>query len=269
MILSHKHSFLFIKGRKVGGTSIEMLLAPFCGPSDIVTPISPVDEIRRLNAGGAPRNYCPDPAVEARYLQLVRDGSFDEARIMRVHSDKVYPFFNHMSVALVEQLANFVPSEFTLAYVVRNPYAKIISLANMNLSFSGYSGVPMENNAADIRRSIQKLFETDQFLLARNIYLYQTKMAYQHQIILRQEHMVRDIRHFLNHLGLEQIGVEIPYAKQGSIRKKYSARTMFTREQLDIVNSTFADEFNNKDLCITSGFPRVGRFGKLAGKSLG
>ncbi len=24
-----------------------------------------------------------------------------------------------------------------------------------------------------------------------------------------------------------------------------------------------------KDLCITSGFPRVGRFGKLAGKSLG
>ncbi len=26
---------------------------------------------------------------------------------------------------------------------------------------------------------------------------------------------------------------------------------------------------NVKDLCITSGFPRVGRFGKLAGKSLG
>ena len=244
MILSHKHRFLFIKGRKVGGTSIEMLLAPFCGPSDIVTPISPVDEIRRLNAGGIPRNYCPDPAVEARYLQLVRDGSFDEARKMRVHSDKVYPFFNHMPVALVEQLAEFDPGEFTLAYVVRDPYAKIISLANMNLSFSGYSGVPMENDAADIRRSIQKLFETDQFLLARNIDLYQTENAYQYQIILRQEHLVRDICYLLGRLGLEQIGAEIPHAKQGSIRKNYSARAMFTREQLDIVNRAFADEFN-------------------------
>ncbi len=245
MILSHKHSFLFIKGRKVGGTSIEMLLAPFCGPSDIVTPISPVDEIRRLNAGGAPRNYCPDPAVEARYLQLVRDGSFDEARKMRVHSDKVYPFFNHMPVALVEQLADFDPREFTLAYVVRDPYAKIISLANMNLSFSGYSGAPMENNAADIRRSIQKLFETDQFLLARNIDLYKTRSTYQHQIILRQEHLVRDIRSFMDHLGLDQTDAEIPHAKQGSIRKKYSAKSMFTREQLDIVNRAFADEFNH------------------------
>ena len=244
MILSHKHRFLFIKGRKVGGTSVEMFLAPFCGPSDIVTPISPADEIRRLKAGGAPQNYCPDPEVEARYLQLVRSGRFDEARKMRVHSDKVYPFFNHMPASSVERLAGFDPGEFTLAYVVRNPYEKIISLANMRLSFSDYSGAAMENEAADIRRSIRKLFKTGQFLLARNIDLYKTEAAYRRRLVLRQEHLVRDLQYFLDHLGLEQTDAEIPHAKQGSIGKKYAVKSMFTRKQLDIVNRTFADEFD-------------------------
>jgi len=244
VILSHKHRFLFIKGRKVGGTSVEMLLAPFCGGSDIVTPISPVDEIRRLEAGGIPRNYCPDPAVEARYLQLVRDGNFDEARATRVHSDKVYPFFNHMPVTAAERLADFEPGEFTLAYVVRNPYAKIISLANMYLSFPDYSGAPMENSAEDIRRSIRGLFESDRFRLARNIDLYRTSKAYQHRIILRQEHLARDLHHLLDHLGLDHMGCDIPHAKRGSIRMEYDASRMFTRDQLDVVNRVFSEEFN-------------------------
>ncbi len=244
MILSHKHRFLFIKGRKVGGTSIEMLLAPYCGNLDIVTPISPADEIQRLLAGGIPRNYCPDPAIEARYLQLVRDMKFEEARAMRVHSDKVYPFFNHMSVTTTEKLANFEPSEFTLVYAVRNPYAKIISLANMNLSFSNYSGAPMINSAADIRRSIQNLFDADQLLLVRNINLYRTKRTYKYQVIIRQERLASDLRYLLDHLGLSHAGIKIPHAKQGSIRKEYATERMFTREQLDIVNRVFADEFS-------------------------
>jgi len=245
MILSHEHRFLFIKGRKVGGTSIEMLLAPFCGPLDIITPISPVDEIRRLEAGGVPRNYCPDPALEARYLQLVRSGNFDEARKTRVHSDKVYPFFNHMPVAAVERLADYTPTEFTLTYSVRNPYAKIISLANMNLSFSGYNGAPMENNVADIRRSIEQMFASGQVLLARNIDLYRSTQNYRKRVIIRQEYLAADLGRLLKHLGIKQVTSEIPHAKQGSIRKCYAAENLFTRKQLDYVNRNFADEFNN------------------------
>ena len=43
MILSRKFRFIFIKGRKVGGTSVEMALSTICGPDDIVTPITPID----------------------------------------------------------------------------------------------------------------------------------------------------------------------------------------------------------------------------------
>ncbi len=53
MILSERHRFVFIKGRKVAGTSTEMALAALCGPDDIITPISPIDERARLPNGRA------------------------------------------------------------------------------------------------------------------------------------------------------------------------------------------------------------------------
>ena len=60
MILSVRHKFIFIKGMKVAGTSVEMALAPLCGPDDIVTPISPIDEMERLGRGGGCRTgYFP------------------------------------------------------------------------------------------------------------------------------------------------------------------------------------------------------------------
>ena len=38
MILSKKNKFLFIKGRKVASTSVEVFLSSFCGTEDIITP---------------------------------------------------------------------------------------------------------------------------------------------------------------------------------------------------------------------------------------
>jgi len=39
MIISHRHKFIFLKPRKVAGTSVEVALARHCGEDDIVTPI--------------------------------------------------------------------------------------------------------------------------------------------------------------------------------------------------------------------------------------
>ncbi len=58
MIYSRQSDFLFIKGRKVGGTSMEIALSILCGPEDIITPITPVDERERLRRGGrGAQNY--------------------------------------------------------------------------------------------------------------------------------------------------------------------------------------------------------------------
>ena len=58
MIFSKLHRFLFIKGRKVAGTSFEVALSKICGPDDILTPITPIDEQTRLSLQYRPaQNY--------------------------------------------------------------------------------------------------------------------------------------------------------------------------------------------------------------------
>jgi hypothetical protein len=56
MILSRAHGFIFIKGLKVGGTSVEIALSTICGTDDIVTPITPIDELKRIDANGGAQN---------------------------------------------------------------------------------------------------------------------------------------------------------------------------------------------------------------------
>lgn len=62
MIISHKHKFLYIKAQKTAGTSIEIALSNICGESDIITPISRVDEEKRKSLGylTAQNYYIPE-----------------------------------------------------------------------------------------------------------------------------------------------------------------------------------------------------------------
>jgi len=247
MIFSYKHRFIFIKGRKVAGTSIEIALSPHCGPQDIITPISPVDERTRLAFGGRPQNYSGQSGVEARYLALVQAKDIKAAIKTRVHSDSAFPFFNHMSLATVEARLAPPSAEYTLVYNVRNPYAKVASLANMYISFQGYTGAPMEHSLGDIRSSLTGIFDSGQYLLARNHALYQSQRPYKARICLRQEHLAQDYARLLKRLHVRPKPAPIPRAKQGSSGIGYATEDLFTRAQLNTINAAFKTEFHAHD----------------------
>jgi hypothetical protein len=101
MILSHRWRFVFIKGRKIAGTSVEMALSTLCGPQDIVTPISARDEVERFRAGGQPRNYarCPDEEQQFRAViaQFVATGDDRYASLPDPRRDRSR-YYNHMSL---------------------------------------------------------------------------------------------------------------------------------------------------------------------------
>ncbi len=251
MLLSHEHKFIYVKGRKVASTSIEISLSPFCGPSDIVTPITPADELHRLSIGGKSQNFSHDTQLEARYLQLVRDRKFKEAGNIGVHSPHPSRFYNHMPLADIEARLTLPYNEYSVVISERNPYAKIISLANMRLSFSDYRGEAMENAVDDIRRSIGDLFHNDRFRIVRNISLYQTKNPYKDLVVIRQENLASDLAQLFSQLGLGKGLDHWPHAKKGPANQRLDPAIMFTREQLDLVNLEFADEFE------TFGYERI------------
>ncbi len=234
---------IYMKGRKVGGTSVEIALAPRCGPSDIVTPITAADEFERLETGGACRNYSNDGDLEARYLRLVREQKFDEAFQTRVHFADPARFYNHMALWEVEARLAWPTDEFTLVVSERNPYAKIISYANMHLSFSDYCGDVMENSTDAIRQSIGMLFQNGTFRECRNVGLYQSEKSYRELIILRQESLNADLARLFTRLELGDAPEHWPHAKQGMGSQLIDPETMFTRPQLDLVNREFAAEF--------------------------
>ena len=83
MIISHKHKFIFIKPRKVAGTTIELKLSPHLEAGDYATPIEPDEEylrsyksgviigkIRQQNEFGLPFRLRDHSSLKKAYLTL-------------------------------------------------------------------------------------------------------------------------------------------------------------------------------------------------------
>ena len=97
MIISHSRNFIFIKTRKVSGTSMEISLSQVCGGDDVVTPISYEDELVRLELGGClPQNY--GDRKEERFRELIRTRNPSGSEVKHKGN-----FFNHVPAVKVRK----------------------------------------------------------------------------------------------------------------------------------------------------------------------
>jgi len=124
MIINHKYKFIFIKTRKTAGTSIEVALSRFCDSNDIITPISPEDEIVRKKLGyTGPKNY------------IFQKKSLNHPNNTNKNMVK---FYNHVSTLFIK---NNIPEEIWNTYFKfcfeRNPFDRIISRFYWRLNHYG------------------------------------------------------------------------------------------------------------------------------------
>ena len=119
MILSHQYKFIFLKTSKTAGTSVEIALSKFLGPKDVITPISPEDEVTRRDLGyRGPQNYRSKfwEYSYADLVKLVSKGEWKEK------------FYNHISAFQVRGLVGEqVWNTYFTFCIERNPWDRVIS----------------------------------------------------------------------------------------------------------------------------------------------
>ena len=242
MILSKKNKFVFIKGKKVAGTSLEALLSNICGPNDIITPITPIDEQNRLKNGKrTAQNFGSRTEDYEKYIEQLK-------KLPKNKLSEIVPpkgnYYNHMPFVDVVNLFGEIPDDWTIFAVERCPYRKIISLANFQLGFQQYksSGSTIISSLEKLKQQISNLIKYKRFVSVKNIELYKNKDGFLMTSILRYENLNEEVNGLMLKLGISEYP-KMQHFKKGMLSNNMDLHDIFSSEQLRIINDAFHDEF--------------------------
>lgn len=238
MILSHRHRFVFIKGLKVAGTSVEIALSQICGPDDIITPITPVDERHRLGTMGTPRNYSSKHDEEQEYLQSVAKRPAEE--LPRIRAPKG-AFYNHMPLSEVLAL---VPEakDYKLLFVERSPYAKVISFSNWHTNQQAYkAGQPLPRSVSGLAEAVGRIISDGTIAKVRNIDRYRDPEGHIRSQGWRYERVGDSLAAFFAECS--ETPIELVHAKRGPGSGETNIASVLRPAQIAYINQLFADEF--------------------------
>lgn len=223
MIISHKHKFIFIKTEKTAGTSIEIALSRICGPEDIITPLTKVDEDYRNELGfpGKQNYFFPFSTYTKKDM------------LSSIYRMKRLGFYNHISA---KEIKKRIPSNIWEEYFKfcfeRNPFDKFVSWYFWLEGDSKYSRMRdfIKSGLASKIRGFE-LYTIDSIPVVDKIYKYE-----------EISQAIHDINKML-HLNDE---IELPNKKlKGNIRKnKKHYREILTDYEIEWLSKIFARELS-------------------------
>jgi hypothetical protein len=221
MIVSYSHRFIFIKARKVAGTSVEVFLSQFCDEDDIVTTLGG-DEVLR-------------PGHEARNFR--KPGRRRGPRLLRLFGEMIgrpslgyRGFYPHMPACEVRRLVGEETwNSFFKFTIERNPWDRQVSLYHWH-----YRNRPKKPSfdlfiRSPFHRKVSRNFDT---------YAIEGKVAADQ--VCRYETLTEDLAVVLDRIGLKA-SIELPRAK-GSFRGERPWRQYYTPRTRDIVGRWYARE---------------------------
>ena len=260
MIFSELHNFLFIKGHKVASTSVEVALSAICGPNDIITPITPVDELHRINLGYRhAQNYGADPEKLAKYIEQIKS---NDPSIFRQGLDNQKgrlkkprgKFHAHQSLKRAwKRLKERCNGHTRVIAICRSPYQTLLSRLNHNATFLRYqkTGIAVQSTPEERRQALSNwLHQCKKEGYQNNLQKYQppSDKSAPRVKYLRFESIQADIKAFLDSLSISN-HPELPHLKKGVELQESEIKELATNEELSLINNYFKpelEEFNYK-----------------------
>ena len=246
MIFSKKHKFLFIKGRKVGGTSLEVGLSNICGKDDIITPIMPVDELYRIkNSNCHCQNFDKNKEISESYINRLKNLS-ESNPLAKIKIPKG-EFYNHISLKDAKQKLGSEIDNAQIFMIARSPYQCVISRLNHMIKISKYklSGERMQSNILEMKKKkpeLLKLIETNQ--LPRNIDIYRlpTDVNPENVNYLRYDNLENEFKKILKRFNIAE-NIKLPFLKEGLHSNENIIKSLFSIDEIKIIDEYLLEEF--------------------------
>lgn len=226
MIVSFSRKFIFIKTRKVAGTSVELFLSQFCGDEDILTVAGAADQKKtRVNARNADLPGYGKGRMLKRFGKLIGRPAFGHGG-----------FYNHMPAKEIRRLiGEEIWNSFFKFSIERNPWDRQVSLYHWHYrqkaekpSFDRFVSSPF-------LRKTSPNFDT---------YAIDGEIAVDQ--VCRYENLAGDLQTVLKRIGLDA-EVELPRAKAGFRSKTKNWRDYYTPRTRGIVGRLYAREIDAFD----------------------
>jgi hypothetical protein len=222
MIISHKYRYIFLKTTKTAGTSIEIALSKFCGPEDVVTPITPEDEKIREELGyQGPVNY----------LAPLRGYGFKDLALLLLKGRRKRWFYNHIPAREVKtHVGQQLWDSYFKFCVERNPWDRVVSLyywqnqTEPRLPFSAFiqSAAPLA-----LKRKGFGLYTIDGRVVVDKI--------------CRFENLPEELEAVRTKIGIPE-KLELPRAKSRFRKDKESYRDIYGETEKARIAELFSDE---------------------------
>ena len=251
MIYSKKNNFLFLKGVKVAGTSVEIALSKLCGNQDVISPIANIDERTRVQLKiRHAQNYGPSRKDIKDFIQWLMDVPTDQITSRQAPKGIVN---NHIPLRRIYKALGTLHPEIRKANIfaiVRSPYEQILSRINHKINFQSYktTGEAMKATQTDLRealdRHVQKLQgRAIEDFRSKNYQIYDSSFDSSIQVkFIRFENLAEELQQTLKDIGIET-ELELPFTKKGLQSSNNLFKEIATDEQIKVINQYHKKDF--------------------------